>query len=218
MTFYLDGVVVGSFQQFAIGSAGFDYHVPVYANTAVTPGPHTFTVQNGRQGGSNSLMILDSIVYSYDDGKPGGSSAGAPSAAVSSVPASAKHSPSGATLAVAVVLIFTLVLMLAVLAVFLYHRRRSRREVYARYMPNGSVQAFPSFLTPSIVSSPALTPLPPAYAGGSGGGGGPSNWWTGRDQKSREGTRGIGPHRPYVDLDPSQAGLQRPQQWEHTPV
>ncbi|KAJ7139672.1 hypothetical protein C8R44DRAFT_727686 [Mycena epipterygia] len=219
MTFYLDGVAIGAFTKAPLGTAGFDYHVPVYANTAIPPGQHTFTLQNGHQNGPTSLMILDSIVYSYDDGAPTSSQDGAPAAESASASAG-KGSSHSATLAVAGVLISALVLLLAGLAVFLYRRRRRRRAVYGRYMPKGAVQAFPSFISPTPASTPtrSLAPLPPVYAGGGGGrggygSGGDGNWWTGRDQKSRD---GIGAHRPYADLDPAQAGLQRPQRWEHS--
>ncbi|KAJ6604189.1 hypothetical protein DFH09DRAFT_301029 [Mycena vulgaris] len=202
MTFYLDGVQVDAFQEVPIGSAGFDYGVLVYSNLAVPPGPHTLTVQNGHQNGPRSLLILDSIVYSYDDAVP--------EPVTAPPPASAAHKstrPSGATLAVAGVLVFALLVTLVALGVFLHRRRRRRRAVYARYLPNGAVQAFPSFLAPTRPGTPAsITPLPRAHSGGGGGGG---NWWVGRDQKT-------GSHRPYADLDPSQAGLQRPQGWERT--
>ncbi|KAJ7456545.1 hypothetical protein FB451DRAFT_1511489 [Mycena latifolia] len=214
MTFYLDGVVVGSFTQFAVGSTGFDYHVPVYINTNVPPGRHTLTIQNGHQNGRQSLLVLDSIVYSYDDGQPEAAQASGQPAA-----AAATSTGRGASLAVAGVLIFVLVVLLVGIGIFLYRRRSRRRAIYARYMPKGAVQAFPSFLAPSPVSTPGLAPLPPVYAGGRAGTGAPPaspNWWAGRDKKSRDGTLGIGPHRPYADLDPSQARLQRPQGWEHT--
>ncbi|KAJ7293780.1 hypothetical protein C8J57DRAFT_1042712 [Mycena rebaudengoi] len=64
MTFYLDGAVVGTFVQQAVGSTGFDYTVPVYSNSNIPPGQHTLTVQNGHIDGARSLMILDYITYS----------------------------------------------------------------------------------------------------------------------------------------------------------
>jgi hypothetical protein len=101
--------------------------------------------------------------------------------------------------------------ILAVLGVCLYRRRRRRRAVYAKYMPQGAVRSFPPDMAPSHPTTPVLAALPPVYAGG---GGSPisGNWWVGRDRKSRDGPRTI--HRPFEDLDPSQAGLQRPPGWE----
>ncbi|KAJ7124784.1 hypothetical protein C8R43DRAFT_34309 [Mycena crocata] len=220
MTFYLDGVVVGAFAKPAIGSAGFDYAAPVYANVNIPPGLHTLTVQNGHQNGPNSLMVLDSIVFSQENGQVLASQVAGPLASAPATSSSGgSRGPSRATLAVAGVLIFALVLLLVGLGIFLVRRRRRRRAVYARYMPKGSVQAFPSFIAPSPVSTPGLSPLPPVYGGGSGAGAsgsGGGNWWVGRDQKTRDGTLGIGSHRPYADLDPAQAGLQRPQTWERS--
>ncbi|KAJ7151492.1 hypothetical protein C8R46DRAFT_1122167 [Mycena filopes] len=218
MTFYMDGVEVGAFVLPALGSAGFDYSVPVYVNSALPPGQHTFTLQNGHQDGASALAILDSIIYTRED-----SSADAP--APSAEPAAATtQGGHGTTVAVVITLVVALLLLLIALGVFLYRRRRHRRAIYARYMPEGTVRAFPpsrpsSFVrtaTPASFSrthTPAgsIAALPPAYSGGGATGG--ANWWVGRDQK----TRGTGPtHRPYADLDPGQAGLQRPQGWEHT--
>ncbi|KAJ7275496.1 hypothetical protein B0H12DRAFT_263635 [Mycena haematopus] len=210
MTFFLDGVVVGNFTQTPIGTAGFDYDVLVYANPSILPGAHTLTLQNGHQNGVESVMILDSIVYTSDSSGTAAAPQQAPSASYTtsaSSTASSRRGPSGATVAVVSVLVVALVVILMVLGVCLYRRRRRRRGVYATYMPKGTVRSFPPDLaTPSRPMSPASTiaPLPPVYAGGSGG-----NWWVGRDQKSRDVI-----HRPYADLDPSQAVLQHPPAWE----
>ncbi|KAF7367309.1 hypothetical protein MSAN_00793000 [Mycena sanguinolenta] len=202
MTFFLDGVVVGQFIKTPVGSAGFDYGVPVYANSSIDPGLHTLTLQNGQQNGVESVMILDSIVYT----STGNVTAAQEQAPSTSSTSSTQRGPSRATLAVVAVLVITLVVILMILGVCLYRRRRRRRAVYATYMPKGTVRAFPVDAAPSRPMS-AITPLPPVYAGGSGG-----NWWVGRDQKSRDGLRAM--HRPYMDLDPSQAALQHPPAWE----
>ncbi|KAJ6519372.1 hypothetical protein C8R45DRAFT_918412 [Mycena sanguinolenta] len=202
MTFFLDGVVVGQFIKTSVGSAGFDYSVLVYANSSIPSGPHTLTLQNGQQNGVESVMILDSIVYtSNSDGTTAQEQA--PSA---SSTASSRRGASGATLAVVGVLVVAFVVILMILGICLYRRRRSRRAVYATYMPEGTVRAFPVDAAPSRPMS-VITPLAPVYAGGSG-----PNWWVGRDQKSRDSPRAI--HRPFIDLDPSQAGLQHPPAWE----
>ncbi|KAF8213577.1 hypothetical protein K438DRAFT_2009737 [Mycena galopus ATCC 62051] len=226
MTFFLDGAVVGNFVQPAVDE--FQYGVLVYSNPSITPGLHTLTLQNGQQNGNESVMILDSIVYTSigDETAPLQAPSPSASAATSSASAatsSSRRGPPAATLAVIAVLVVALLIMLAVLGVCLYRRNRRRRAVYATYMPKGAVRAFPAGLSPSPASSrpmspaypaeaggsrsPAIAPLPPTYAGGSGG-----NWWTGRDQKSRDGVRVL--HRPFEDLDPSQAVLQHPPAWE----
>ncbi|KAJ7225969.1 hypothetical protein GGX14DRAFT_642160 [Mycena pura] len=206
MTFYLDGVPVGSFAEPAPGIAGFDYNVPVFANPAISPGPHTLIIQNGHQNGGTSLLILDSIVYTRNDDTALASDT-APTAATSSP----RHVP-GATLAVIIVLVFAILVLLAVLVVT-YRCIRRRRVVYAHRAYKGSVHAFPTSLkptpTPRFASGSGPAPLPPIYTAG--------NWWVGRDQKSRDGMIGIGSHRPYMDLDPAHASVQRPQGWEHSP-
>ncbi|KAF5365953.1 hypothetical protein D9758_006725 [Tetrapyrgos nigripes] len=69
MTFYIDRQVVGSYNKPApANSTGYDYNVLVYANTSLTPGLHTFVLQNGHKNSSSiSEAILDKIVYSYED-------------------------------------------------------------------------------------------------------------------------------------------------------
>ncbi|KAF7306537.1 hypothetical protein MIND_00445000 [Mycena indigotica] len=215
LTFYIDGVQAGQFSRMATSSTGFDYNVPVFVLEQLTSAPHTLTIQNGIQGGADSLMILDSIVYTVDsDHQAQGLNAAKSTKGISS-----------ATMAVVGVLVFAVLVMLALLAVFLIRRHRKRRGVYAQYMPKGAVKAYPSFLTPSPASTPRLSPAPsplfvssvnagpvtmppPAYNGNTSG-----NWWAGRDQKV---AAGIGSQRPYGDLDPSSSNFQRPQGWERS--
>ncbi|KAH6912760.1 hypothetical protein BKA70DRAFT_1184023 [Coprinopsis sp. MPI-PUGE-AT-0042] len=73
MTFYIDGKEVGTFQQEPPGGDGFDYDALVYQNTALAPGDHEFVLQNGRADAQDSLVLLDRIVYTYDDGDDDGS-------------------------------------------------------------------------------------------------------------------------------------------------
>lgn len=64
LTFLIDDKQVGAYTGNPTqGAQLFQYQVPVYVNLSVSPGLHTFTVQNGRQGGPASIIILDSIVY-----------------------------------------------------------------------------------------------------------------------------------------------------------
>ncbi|CAL1696644.1 unnamed protein product [Somion occarium] len=66
MSFFLDGQFVGSFFQPPNSNPNFGYNFTVYTNSSIPYGNHTFTLQNGRIGGATSLVLLDSIVYSYD--------------------------------------------------------------------------------------------------------------------------------------------------------
>ncbi|KAJ7630564.1 hypothetical protein FB45DRAFT_538441 [Roridomyces roridus] len=146
MTFYIDSVPTSTFNSRGIGSTGYDYGVPVYSNTTLAMGMHNLTLQNGHVNGDQSLLILDSIVYTYDDGRQ----VDAPESGITST--AAVMNSRRTTLAVVAALVAAFVLILIGLAVFLYRRRRHRREIYARYMPNGSISAFPTFLTPNVMA------------------------------------------------------------------
>ncbi|THU80170.1 hypothetical protein K435DRAFT_696225 [Dendrothele bispora CBS 962.96] len=65
MSFYIDGELSGTFVKEAPGGQGYEYNVPVYVNTSLSPGKHDFLLQNGHVNGTApSLVLLDSIVYS----------------------------------------------------------------------------------------------------------------------------------------------------------
>lgn len=65
MSFFIDGQPVGAFFKVPPGVDGYDYNVSVYSNTSLTPGLHTLIIQNGRINGNQSLLLLDSVVYTY---------------------------------------------------------------------------------------------------------------------------------------------------------
>jgi len=64
LTFFLDGVQVGTYLGAPDGSPTFDYNVLVYANESLHPGMHSFTLQNGVVNGSKSLVLFDYLTYS----------------------------------------------------------------------------------------------------------------------------------------------------------
>ncbi|PSR83167.1 hypothetical protein PHLCEN_2v5816 [Hermanssonia centrifuga] len=68
--FYIDGQLSGNFTAPDPGTGGqglYTENATLYANSSIPNGSHNFTVQNGRQGGSPSLTVLDYIVYTSDD-------------------------------------------------------------------------------------------------------------------------------------------------------
>lgn len=65
MSFFIDGELVGAFLKAAPGVDGYDYNVTVYSNTSLSAGLHTLIIQNGHINGNKSLLILDSVVYTY---------------------------------------------------------------------------------------------------------------------------------------------------------
>lgn len=64
MTFLIDGQPVGSFSQLPDGATNYDFNVPVYVNTSIPFGVHTFTLENGHVNDTKSLVLLDYIIYS----------------------------------------------------------------------------------------------------------------------------------------------------------
>lgn len=77
MTFFIDNDQVGNFYRPAPGTPGYDYNVLVYKNESIPNGEHAFTLRNGRVDGIQSLVLLDRIVYTYDDGSGGSPPIGA---------------------------------------------------------------------------------------------------------------------------------------------
>ncbi|KAK0445641.1 uncharacterized protein EV420DRAFT_1277025 [Desarmillaria tabescens] len=65
MRFYIDDVLVGQFGRDIPNDSAesFEYHVPVYRNTSINAGLHSFQLQNGINGGEQSLILLDAIIY-----------------------------------------------------------------------------------------------------------------------------------------------------------
>jgi len=64
MTFFIDGVIRGTFAQTAPGIPNvYQYSVPVFSITSLSPGQHTLTIQNGHVNGIKALTMLDEIIY-----------------------------------------------------------------------------------------------------------------------------------------------------------
>lgn len=133
MTFYIDNDIVGEFYQIAPGEPGYQYNFTVYSNNSIPDGLHTFKLQNGHVDGIKALVILDSIIYSYDDGQPdspssaSGVSDGVPSATVTS---SSTTSTSGTNIGsiVGPAIAVPLALIIGVVAFFLFRRRKGRAK------------------------------------------------------------------------------------------
>ncbi|PSR73092.1 hypothetical protein PHLCEN_2v11039 [Hermanssonia centrifuga] len=74
LLFYLDGEPCGAYEQSPVrGDPAYSYNINLYANDSIPHGPHNFTIQNGQQAGSSSLILLDYYVYSMDDEAPSSS-------------------------------------------------------------------------------------------------------------------------------------------------
>ncbi|KAF5377159.1 hypothetical protein D9615_006416 [Tricholomella constricta] len=68
MTFLIDGQPAGNYTRQPTGEIDFEYNVLVFAHESLTNEGHTLTIQNGHVGGQRSLVLLDYIVYSYENG------------------------------------------------------------------------------------------------------------------------------------------------------
>ncbi|THH30166.1 hypothetical protein EUX98_g3998 [Antrodiella citrinella] len=66
MTFLIDGQPVGAFSQSPTGATNYDFNVPVYTNTSIPFGIHTFTLWNGHVNEAKSLVLLDYLIYSTE--------------------------------------------------------------------------------------------------------------------------------------------------------
>ncbi|KAJ3802492.1 hypothetical protein GGU11DRAFT_672780 [Lentinula aff. detonsa] len=66
MAFYVDGQLMGSFVKPALGiKNAYEYQIPVFSANSLAPGEHTLVLQNGHVNGTQSLVLLDYIVYTY---------------------------------------------------------------------------------------------------------------------------------------------------------
>ncbi|KAF8898337.1 hypothetical protein BD779DRAFT_1467 [Infundibulicybe gibba] len=142
MSFFIDGEFVGTFAKPPpANSSGFDYNVLVYSNTSISPRRHQLTIQNGHVNGPKSLIILDSIVYTYDDGQ---------GVSPSPTPARASNNKLSmpAIIGVVVSIIVSGLLSLALLFLLLRRRRKSAKHKITELRPS-----LDEFL-------PGSTPLP----------------------------------------------------------
>ncbi|KAJ7202560.1 hypothetical protein GGX14DRAFT_653669 [Mycena pura] len=144
MIFSIDGILADTFQYTPTGLGDFEPR-SVFNSQPLSPGEHTLVISNGVVDGPNSLVILDSIIYSTDGLdlqsqalSPTSTSTGSPvinSSSSSIVPPSSSGAPvqvvvtkipSNAVIAIIVCGVFLAVLFL--LLAFLYIRRRRTRN------------------------------------------------------------------------------------------
>ncbi|KAK0198120.1 hypothetical protein F5146DRAFT_73269 [Armillaria mellea] len=87
MTFFIDGVQAGTYssEPDPESSPDYVYNVTVFSHENLSSGRHIIQIQGGHIGGSASLILLDSIIYSHDD-DDGSSTPSAPVAVPSLAP------------------------------------------------------------------------------------------------------------------------------------
>ncbi|TCD62934.1 hypothetical protein EIP91_006196 [Steccherinum ochraceum] len=125
MTFWIDGGVVGTFHQSALSVTAYTPNYLVYHTTSMPNAAHTFMLQNGQPGGTDqTLVLLDYLIYSYDDGKPSPTtSAGT---ATQTAPLGGTSGKSSNTHTVAIIVPIVVVAALIALGVYAYFWRRRR--------------------------------------------------------------------------------------------
>lgn len=161
MYFFIDNNFVGAFSQEAPGTTGYEYNVTVFAIVNLLPMEHNITIQNGHVGGPSSLMLLDVIIYTHDNGEPEPEPSSTPTISNTGSP-SPQKSPLVVSTAVAIVLGAICAATLSGLAFLLYHRSRrlsnARRCTPYTYNPELRVpeaEAPPSYgVVPDNMSTP----------------------------------------------------------------
>ncbi|KAJ8520582.1 hypothetical protein ONZ45_g2609 [Pleurotus djamor] len=133
MTFLIDGQIAGAFARDAPGEDGYDYNVTVFSKTDLSPGVHSLVLLNGHVNGTKALVLLDSIIYTQDDGQPSSqpsSSSTTFTTTTTATPTSLNDNSSPSTpINVSVVLasVFgTLVLIILCVLAFLLHKRKRK--------------------------------------------------------------------------------------------
>ncbi|KAF9072769.1 hypothetical protein BDP27DRAFT_1445502 [Rhodocollybia butyracea] len=67
MTFFIDGVNRSTFTQPIAPGTLYQYSVPVFSITSLSPGQHALTIQSGHVNGTKTLTLLDKIIYTAVD-------------------------------------------------------------------------------------------------------------------------------------------------------
>ncbi|KAL4255540.1 hypothetical protein AB1N83_012707 [Pleurotus pulmonarius] len=148
MRFFIDGHLAGTFSREAPGTPGYEYNVTVFSIANLLPTEHIIMIQNGHSGGPPSLMLLDAIVYTQENGElePGS-------------PSSSTISTTGLATSTIIAIVLGGIggVSLGGLAFFLYRRSRQLRNTR---------QCIPYTYNPSIfeVQVP-VAEAPPSYGG-----------------------------------------------------
>ncbi|KAJ3542873.1 hypothetical protein NM688_g5929 [Phlebia brevispora] len=166
--FYIDGQQVPQSYTFTPDNPGintYDYNVLLYANNSLPMGAHAIQIQNGVQGVSASLILLDYLVYTTDTDAVTTSSSQTTSSATNtntSAPPAAPHSHSNNSLTIALaVAIPVAVALLAGLLLLLYLRRRRQHVGLYAYdldphrakMSEDRINTIPTPFTSALVPS-----------------------------------------------------------------
>ncbi|KAJ7652003.1 hypothetical protein DFH06DRAFT_538901 [Mycena polygramma] len=132
MTFLIDGIQAGTFSYSPTGASDFRPS-NVFVSKDLPLLNHTLVIQNGRPGGRESLVILDSLTYLVDDDLPTVTMSGTPASGVTSPTATAVSGAStnksnSAAIAGGVIGALAVVLVVVFVLLYLRHRRNQHRS------------------------------------------------------------------------------------------
>ncbi|KAJ7239012.1 hypothetical protein B0H12DRAFT_1237683 [Mycena haematopus] len=131
MTFSIDGIQRNTYDYTPLGSSNFQ-PTTVFSSGPIGLANHTLEIKNGAVGGGSSLVILDSITYSFDDLTSASSSSvplGASSTSTSSnSKLGAAKSSNTAAIAGGVIAAVAVVLLVALAFLYIRYRRNQHRS------------------------------------------------------------------------------------------
>ncbi|KAI5897510.1 uncharacterized protein SCHCODRAFT_02609508 [Schizophyllum commune H4-8] len=128
MTFWIDDNIAGTFAKIAPGEAGYDYNMSVFSHDSLENGRHNLTIQNGHVDGVKSLILLDYIVYTYDDDTSSGSSNSTSSDGDTANQSASSDSTSTDHTTVIVAVVVPVVCVLALIGVGVFFWRKRKQE------------------------------------------------------------------------------------------
>ncbi|KAG9224295.1 hypothetical protein CCMSSC00406_0004794 [Pleurotus cornucopiae] len=168
MTFFIDDRLAGNFTQEAPGAAGFDYNVAVFVQTNLPSTEHNLTIQNGYVDGPRTLMLLDAIIYTQDNGKsePSSISMGPKVGPTATTRASTESSSTPGSVIIAAVIGSTGGVALIILLYLLCHRHRSHRtsstQTSVTASGGRSPPSQPYITTPFVYEGPPSSAVAPS--------------------------------------------------------
>ncbi|KAH8114188.1 hypothetical protein DFH11DRAFT_254255 [Phellopilus nigrolimitatus] len=167
MTFKIDGVAVGVFQQAPNNDTSYHFNTTVFSTSGLSNSLHNFTLESGHAG-NKALVMLDSITYTTDNGL-GGSSTSSSSPTGQADSSSSSSGGSKMPVIVGAIVGAIIVVGAAIIGLFVYMRKRRRPERGARVSIDSSPMAsaferpLPRDLVAEMRSVPYVLPETPAH-------------------------------------------------------
>jgi hypothetical protein len=144
--FFINNTQVGMYIEPApsIGGDGYNYNTTIYSDTSLPWGKHNLTIRAGHNGGPEILMLLDSVIYTYDDGADKASSTD-----------SDEHPPAKKKWIIIAAAVPTVIGVLAIIGVaYCLRRKYQRRHVITIGSSSDVVYTGPQGLPTSMTATP----------------------------------------------------------------